>query len=213
MTSLWSTTTVDALFHIGSGKSVTPAARHGEPKYPFLRTSNVLWGRLDLTEVDSMAFSDDEIKSKSLRAGDLLVCEGGDIGRAAIWSGELERCGFQNHLHRLRPRDGDVIPAFYMYYLRLGFTQLGIYGGAGNKTTIPNLSRNRLGALQVPKPPRVVQVEIATALGTIQRAILVSEAKLATNRELFDSLLHQLMTGTRPTESDAISTVLHKVPA
>src|SRR5439155_11732142 len=79
----WPTTTVGDLFDIGAGKSVTPAARHGERRYPFLRTANTLWGRLDLTKVDSMHFSDEEIATKSLQKGDLLVCEGGDIGRSA----------------------------------------------------------------------------------------------------------------------------------
>src|SRR5437667_9411949 len=115
MTTPWPTTTIGELFDIGSGKSVTPAARHGAPKSPFLRTANVLWGRINLSEVDAMHFSTEELRTKTLRKGDLLVCEGGDIGRSAIWTGEIENCGFQNHLHRLRPRSVEALPQFYMY--------------------------------------------------------------------------------------------------
>ena len=97
-------------------------------------------------------FQTDELPAKLLRKGDLLVCEGGEIGRAAIWNGEVETMSFQNHLHRLRPIVEEVEPRFYVYFLQSAFTQLGIFEGAGNKTTIPNLSRNQLAELEVPQP-------------------------------------------------------------
>lgn len=194
MSNPWPTTTVGELFDIGAGKSVTPTARHGERRHPFLRTSNVFWGRIDLSALDAMHFSDEEIAAKALKKGDLLVCEGGDIGRAAIWNSEVERCGFQNHLHRLRPRTNDVVPRFFMYYLQAGFTQLGIYEGAGNKTTIPNLSRGRLEALEVPKPPKPEQEKIAVVLWKIQRALEVEKRLIATAHELKQSAMRQLFT-------------------
>lgn len=199
MSNIWPTTTIGELFEIGAGKSVTPAARHGERRHPFLRTANVFWGRVDLNEVDSMHFSDNEIAAKSLRKGDLLVCEGGDIGRSAIWNGEIKECSFQNHIHRLRPRTKDVVPHFYMYFLQAGFTQLGIYEGAGNKTTIPNLSQSRLSALQVPSLKKPEQEKIAAGLWKIQHGIETEEKLIATSRELKQSALSQLFThGLRP---------------
>jgi len=194
MTNDWPTTTVGELFDIGAGKSVAPAARHGSRHHPFLRTANILWGRIDLTEVDSMHFSKEEIATKSLEKGDLLVCEGGDIGRSAIWNGEIQSCSFQNHLHRLRPKSADVLPRFFMYYLQAGFTQLGIYEGIGNKTTIPNLSRNRLAALEVPKPPRPEQEKIAAVLWKVQRAIEAETKVVVTTRELKQSAMRHLFT-------------------
>jgi type I restriction enzyme, S subunit len=194
MNNPWPTTTIGELFSIGAGKSVTPAARKGERKHPFLRTSNVFWGRVALNDVDTMHFSDEEIASKALRKGDLLVCEGGDIGRSAIWNGEITDCSFQNHLHRLRPKADDVLASFYMYFLQAGFTQLGIYAGAGNKTTIPNLSRSRLAALEVPKPPKSEQEKLAAILSKVQRAVEVEGGLITIARELKKSALHQLFT-------------------
>jgi type I restriction enzyme S subunit len=206
MTTPWSTTTIGELFDIGAGKSVTPAARHGEPKSPFLRTANVFWGRIDLTEVDAMHFSQEELKSKTLTKGDLLVCEGGDIGRSAIWKGGVETCSFQNHLHRLRPKSPDVVPYFYMYALQAGFTQLGIYEGAGNKTTIPNLSRNRLAALEVPKPERDEQKKVAAVLQKVQGAIEIEEKLVAAISELKQSTMRQIfargLRGAQQSETD-----------
>jgi type I restriction enzyme S subunit len=181
------------LFDITAGKAMSAAAREREDKTPFLRTSNVLWDEIDLTTVDEMAIPAHELAGKLLRPGDLLVCEGGEIGRAAIWNGEPDVMSFQNHLHRLRPLCGDVDPRFYVYFLQSAFTQLGIFEGAGNKTTIPNLSRNRLAALQVPHPDFDEQHDIARALARVREAIelhrrsmrLAQGLKRATMRTLF----------------------------
>jgi len=59
-----------------------------------LRTSNIGWGKISLEKIDYSWFSDDEIKNLNLQYGDLLVCEGGDIGRTAMWTGELEKVGY-----------------------------------------------------------------------------------------------------------------------
>jgi type I restriction enzyme S subunit len=198
MSGSWPVMPIGDLFEIGAGKSVTPASRGAGNRYPFLRTSNVLWGRIDVTTVDSMPFSDEEISIRSLRRGDLLVCEGGDIGRSAVWRDELAQCGFQNHLHRLRPLSADVVPEFFMYYLQAGFTKLGIYEGAGNKTTIPNLSRSRLAMLAAPRPPRQEQSLIAGILGTAQHAVEFEETLIFATRELKHAAMLRLFTcGTR----------------
>ena len=77
---------------------------------------------------------------------------------------------FQNHLHRLRPIVEDVEPRFYVYFLQCAFTQLGLFEGAGNKTTIPNLSRSRLAALEVPHPPIDEQQAVSMVLARIRDA-------------------------------------------
>lgn len=186
----WATRPLGELFEIGAGKTMSAAARTGEDKVPFLRTSNVFWDRLDLAVLDQMSIPSRELAEKSLVAGDLLVCEGGEIGRAAIWDGSVERISFQNHLHRLRPVASDVEPRFYVFFLQSAFTQLGIFEGAGNKTTIPNLSSGRLAALDVPHPPMPVQKAIVAVLGTIREAIDVQAASL----QMAESLRASVMT-------------------
>jgi type I restriction enzyme, S subunit len=166
----WTWCPLGELFEIGAGKTMSAAARGTEGKVPFLRTSNVLWDRIDLTSVDQMVIPPHELAEKRLEPGDLLVCEGGEIGRAAIWEGGVEPMSFQNHLHRLRPKVDDVDPRFYVFFLQSAFTQLGIFEGAGNKTTIPNLSSSRLAALEVPHPPLAEQQAIVTALSRVREA-------------------------------------------
>ncbi|HWO99596.1 MAG TPA: restriction endonuclease subunit S [Methylococcus sp.] len=190
----WTWRPLGELFEIGAGKTMSAAARAGTDKVPFLRTSNVLWDDIDLTEVDEMSIPPSELADKSLKAGDLLVCEGGEIGRAAVWDGRVPVMAFQNHLHRLRPIRGDVEPRFYVYFLQSAFTQLGIFEGAGNKTTIPNLSRNRLASLEVPHPSVAEQREIARALAKVREAIRVHDKAAATAQELKRAAMRELFT-------------------
>ncbi|MCY4254788.1 MAG: restriction endonuclease subunit S [Gammaproteobacteria bacterium] len=171
MNQAWTWCSLSELFEIGAGKTMSPAARNGLDKTPFLRTSNVFWDDIDLASVDEMSVPTYEMPAKLLRQGDLVVCEGGEIGRAAVWDGRVETISFQNHLHRLRPAVPDVEPRFYVFFLWSAFTQLGLYEGVGNKTTIPNLSRGRLAELQVPIPSFNEQRAITAALGQIRDAI------------------------------------------
>ncbi len=195
MNGAWVWRPLGELFEIGAGKTMSAAARNGKNKMPFLRTSNVLWDEIDLSTVDEMAILDHELPAKLLRPGDLLVCEGGEIGRAAIWTGEIEPMSFQNHIHRLRPIVPDVEPRFYVYFLQSAFTQLGIFEGAGNKTTIPNISCSRLAALDVPHPPFDEQRMIAAALAQVRKGIMVYGRKRTVLGDLFKVLLYKLITG------------------
>lgn len=190
----WKWRPLGELFDIGAGKTMSAAARAGADKVPFLRTSNVLWDEIDLTTLDEMSIPAAELTNKSLKAGDLLVCEGGDIGRAAVWDGRVPVMSFQNYLHRLRPICDEIDSRFYVYFLQSAFTQLGIFEGAGNKTTIPNLSRNRLAALDVPHPPQSEQRAIARSLATVREAITVHDKTTSTALELKRAVMNDLLT-------------------
>jgi type I restriction enzyme S subunit len=190
----WPTKSLGDLFVVGAGKTMSAASRIGENKVPFLRTSNVFWDEIDLAQVDEMAIPDRELADKLVEPGDLLVCEGGEIGRAAIWEGGPAPMSFQNHLHRLRPQVADVDPRFYVYFLQSAFTQLGIFEGAGNRTTIPNLSSGRLKALEVPQPPLPEQVAVADVLRHVQRARRLNKRVLLTTQELKSAAMEQLFT-------------------
>jgi type I restriction enzyme S subunit len=188
----WEWCPLDSLFEVGAGKTMSPAARNGRSKTPFLRTSNVLWDQIDLTELDTMEIPAAELAQKSLRPGDLLVCEGGEVGRAAVWSGQLDRISFQNHLHRLRRLVTDIEPRFYVYFLQSAFTQLGLFEGAGNDTTIPNLSRNRLSDLVVPRPMLHEQRAIVAILSLVRRGTEKHQSLTRTSEELKRAAMHEL---------------------
>ncbi len=190
----WRVQRFDSLFVVQQGKQVSKKNRAGENQRPFLRTKNVFWGRLDLSDLDEMHFTEAEEKRLALLPGDLLVCEGGDIGRTAIWCGELARCYYQNHLHRARLRDDAADSLFALYWLWYAFEVGSVYFGRGNVTTIPNLSQSKLCELPLPVPPLPEQRKIAGVLGLVQRAMEQQERLLALTAELKKALLHQLFT-------------------
>lgn len=194
MNESWTWRPLGELFEIGAGKTMSAAARRGPDKTPFLRTSNVLWDEIDLSTVDEMSIPERELPAKLLTRGDLLVCEGGEIGRAAIWDGQIEPMSFQNHLHRLRPIDSKVEPRFYVFFLQSAFTQLGIFAGAGNRTTIPNLSRSRLAGLDVPLPPLGEQQAISAALNTVRDALKLQDRSIAISQDLKRAAMQTLFT-------------------
>ncbi len=192
----WELETIGSLFDIEQGLSLKGNLASGDTGSPFLRTSNVYWGRIELQTVSRMRLDNGIPEKKMLRDDDLLVCEGGEIGRAAVWNGEIERCLFQNHLHRLRSSDSSwTHPRFAMAWLEEGFKHRGVYEGAGNRTTIPNLSRSRLAELPIPHPPRDEQCEIVAILDAIDRKVELHRGKRAVLDDLFKTLLHELMTG------------------
>lgn len=194
MSDRWTPRPLGELFDIAAGKTMSAAARAGGHKVPFLRTSNVFWDRLDLTKLDEMAITPQELETKRLEPGDMLVCEGGDIGRAAIWDGSVTTISFQNHLHRLRPKLDDVEPRFYVFFLQVAFTQLGIFEGAGNTTTIPNLSSGRVAALEVPHPSLHEQQAIVSVLGAVRNAISIHESATTLAGELKRSVMTEVFT-------------------
>lgn len=190
----WPWQPIGELFEIGAGKTMSVSARTGANPVPFLRTSNVLWDDIDLSTVDRMSMTAEELTAKSLLPGDILVCEGGDVGRAAVWPGGEESVSFQNHLHRLRPLDQQIVPRFFVFFLQSAFTQLGMFEGAANDTTIPNLSRNRLSALEVPVPPVEEQSNVARVLGQIRHSLKLESAIVNNSRQLKQAAMRNLFT-------------------
>ena len=207
MPESWKVEFIGDVFNITQGLSLKGNLANGRDGTPFLRTSNVYWGRVELESISRMHLQSDPLPEKMLSEGDLLVCEGGEIGRAAVWDSEIDCCLFQNHLHCLRPIDASQTePRFIMAWLEEGFKYRKAYEGAGNRTTIPNLSRTRLAGLSIPHPTADEQREIVSILDTIDRKIDLHRRKSVVLEELFKALLHKLMTGeVRVEELDLMS--------
>jgi len=181
----WRWVRLGEIFDVQQGASMSPNRRVGRSPKPFLRTKNILWGSVDLSSIDEMDFTEDEVERLRLQSGDLLVCEGGDVGRTAIWEGQLPVVLYQNHIHRLRRRNEDVEPRFFMYWMQAAYQVFRAYEGAESRTAIPNLSGRRLKAFLAPLPPLSEQRRIVAYLEAVQARIQVlKEEQAATQAEL-----------------------------
>lgn len=191
--SHWNVKELHALFDVQSGKALSEKTRHGKPQHPFLRTSNVYWGRIDLSTLDHMRLSPEEIVKLHLHYWDLLVCEGGDIGRTGIWKNNIsEICAFQNHIHRLRRKDNEVWPEFYLFWMEYAIRLRGSYTGEGITTTIPNLSKGKVEALKIPQPPLDEQKNIVTILSKIQQNIQHQEKIITVLKNMKQSITQKI---------------------
>ena len=158
----WEWVRLGELFQHNTGKALNASNRTGQLKQ-YITTSNLYWDRFELDNLKEMHFSDSEVEKCTVVKGDLLVCEGGDIGRAAIWSYDYPMC-IQNHIHRLRA----YLPLCtrFFYYLFDLYKHAGWIGGKG--IGIQGLSSNAIHSLLFPFPPLAEQYRIVDAFDTMQ---------------------------------------------
>lgn len=129
---------------------------------PYLRAANISWSGVDTSDVRSMWFTPSDKLKYRLNPGDLLVSEGGDVGRSAIWDGAIEECYFQNAINRIRKRDGGDTRFLYywMYFLKhIGFVDL-----ICNKSTIAHYTAEKVQDSPCICPSQDEQTAIANFL-------------------------------------------------
>ena len=170
----WQQTILGELFNHNTGKALNSSNKEGVMKN-YLTTSNVYWNKFDFTVIKQMPFKENELDKCTVTKGDLLVCEGGDIGRSAIWNYDYDIC-IQNHIHRLRPKIDLCVP-FY-YYTLAYLKENNLIGGKG--IGLLGLSSNALHKIEIPLPPFVEQQRIVqkikdlfSVLDNIQNALEV----------------------------------------
>jgi len=143
------------------GRQRSPKVHTGDSMRPYLRAANITWSGLDLTDVKVMNFTDSEMTTYRLLPGDLLLSEAsgsaGEVGKPAIWSGEIAECAFQNTLLRVRPRMVD--PRYLFHYFRYQ-ALTGRFVPESRGVGINHLGRTRLANWKVPVAPWHEQLRI-----------------------------------------------------
>src|SRR5690606_28617282 len=160
MSSEWPMVRLDDHVDACLGKMLDAKKNKGTPQ-PYLGNSNVRWGEFDLTNLSSMKFEDHEEERYSLRSGDLVVCEGGEPGRCAIWTGP-DGMKIQKALHRIRPKP--TISNYYLFYWFTHSAKSGTLDAYFTGTTIKHLTGKAIAALEFPLPPISVQESIVALL-------------------------------------------------
>lgn len=190
----WDVVHVGTVFQMQLGKMLSKEASNGKNPRPYLANRHIQWDYVDLSDLDTMSFSPDEAERFTLMPGDLLVCEGGEVGRTALWRGEGEGVFFQKAVHRLRPRDGRVLPEFMLRFMRFAADR-GFFTELLSQTSIAHLTQEKLALLRMPLPPAAEQrrlVDVWDAADNRQSAELGELKKL---RALKQGLADDLLTG------------------
>ena len=159
----WCWTTLPSVASVELGKTLDKAKNTGS-YHPYLRSVNVQWGYIDLSDLNEMKFEEHEIDKYSIKRNDLLICEGGDVGRCCIWEIN-DTFLYQNALHRVRFY-ADLEPRFYLYVMML-YESLGILKNISTGVTIKHLTGNVLSAMPVPLPPLSEQKRIVEAIEVV----------------------------------------------
>lgn len=155
----WKECSIGDVFTHTTGKALKRNNQNGILK-KYITTSNLYWGTFDFSEVREMYFTNEELEKCTAKKGDLLVCNGGDVGRAAIWNYDYDIC-LQNHISKLRRKTDSISVPFFYYY----FMFLKINGNiAGRGIGIASLSAKDLLAIKVYLPSMTEQQQISHIL-------------------------------------------------
>ncbi len=190
----WQTTYVGDEFFLILGKMLDAEKNVGVPR-PYLGNKSVQWGRIDTKDLSLIKLTPGDLRRYRLMDGDLLVCEGGDIGRSAIWRGQLDECYFQKALHRVRPRGG-FSPVLLRYLLEY-YSKTSFLLNFATQTSIAHLPKDKFEVLPLPKPPLKEQEAIAEALSDADALIEGLERLIAKKRLIKQGAMQDLLTSNR----------------
>jgi len=172
-----------------SGKTLDRGRNTGQLR-DYITTSNLYWGRFDLDNIRQMPIGDDELEKCKARKGDLLICEGGEAGRAAVWPYDKDIC-FQNHVHRARFYGG-VDPYFaYRFFEKLNAT--GEIDQHRKGVGISNMSSKALASIVVPLPPVAEQHRIVAKVAELMTLCDHLEQQQTQSIEAQQGLIERLL--------------------
>ncbi len=175
------------------GKRIT-----GSHSLPYLRNTDVQWDSINVSGLPEMDIPESEYDRYTVQMGDMLVCEGGEVGRCAIWTGAIAVCGFQKALHRLRPRNAGRDTPSFMYYALLSAAKTDAFND-GHVSTIPHLTGDKLRAHRFPFPPLCEQNAIVAFLDAVladfERMAEVARSEIALLNEYRTRLIADVVTG------------------
>jgi type I restriction enzyme, S subunit len=186
----WLVSTVGDEFHIQLGKMLDVEKNVGVQK-PYLGNKSIQWGRIEIDDIGLIALTPSDMQRFRLKNGDLLVCEGGESGRAAIWNSQIDECYYQKALHRLRPiRD-------YNIYLMLCFLQYWVSNNFladfVTQTSIAHLPKEKFEQVPLTVPTKEEQEAIAHALSDIDALIESLDRLLTKKRQIKQGAMQELL--------------------
>ena len=174
------------------GKMLDKEKNKGELR-PYLANINVRWGAFDLHDLRHMRFEERELDRYGLRHGDIVMCEGGEPGRCALWSDEEPGMMIQKALHRIRPNEG--VDNHYLYYALVRSVRFGGCDEYMTGSGIKHLPGNQLAKVEVPLPALDEQQRIAEALRLLEQAAAARQNAFELALQIKSNLMSDLLSG------------------
>lgn len=165
---------------------------------PYLRVANVQDGYIDISDVKSIQIEKEQIERYSLKAGDVLMTEGGDfdkLGRGDVWNGEISPCLHQNHVFAVRTNKSKVTPHFLAALSASRYGKAYFLGCSKKSTNLASINSTQLKEFPVLVPPLAEQGEITKILSAWDNAITVTQKLHAKSQMQKKALMQQLLTG------------------
>lgn len=206
----WPMATVHAAYQVMLGKMLDESRFTGRHALPYLRNTNVQWDRVSTDDLKVMDIEPHERERFTVRAGDLLICEGGQPGRSAIWDGSIAQIGYQKALHRARPRNGNDV-RWLQAFLRVAVGLL-VFGTEFGQATIGHLTGEQLRSLRLPMPVPEVQRARADTLQATLQELDALQGRLRESALLLGELKQSLITAAVTGDFDVATADGSQVP-
>ncbi len=195
----WPVAPLSAVAEVISGVAKGRKLAPGEGvELPYMRVANVKDGYLDLSEIKTIEIKRTEVEKLLIQPGDLLMTEGGDpdkLGRAALWSGEIEACIHQNHVFKVRSNRCRVLPTYLRALAGSGYGKAYFLSVAKKTTGIASINKTQLSAFPVVLPPIGVQEEFAQHVASVESIATQQSLAAAKAEAIFRSILARAFAG------------------
>ena len=190
----WDVVAFESIGNSRLGKMLDKGKEVGNCQFPYLANTNVQWGRFDLAALRTMDFSESDCEEFKIEDGDLLICEGGEVGRTAIWHGAHDRIYFQKALHRVRLDPTVAVPE-YVFQFMWFMAKNGGFRDLTTSATIAHLTGVKLKRLPCPRPPLELQHRFAAIVQSVEHQKASQRTHLAELDTLFASLQSRAFRG------------------
>ena len=193
----WEVKKLKYVANVVLGKMLTNKDKGGYEKRKYLRAANIEWLCVNVFDVKEMWFSGDELTRLRIKEGDLLVSEGGEVGRSCIWKNELDECYIQNSVHKISFKNSNNS----IYFLNLFFImgQKGFFDSIVNRISIAHLTGEKLKEIYVvcpvPEQQTAIVKHIETETARINAKIAKTKKIISLHQEYRTALISEVVTG------------------
>ena len=190
----WEVKTIGQIFQIQLGKMLSKKAAEGRSPYFYLGNRNGQWDYVDTSELQLMDFDDRERQKFNLSVGDILVCEGGEVGRTCLWRGEVENCYYQKAIHRLRPISQQYVSSLFPRFMRWA-VRVGLLSDFTSQTSIAHLTQEKLAIVPIMMPSLPEQSRLDNVVNGLDDDLRNLANQLYKLTSLKTALMQDLLTG------------------